>query len=371
MSELRVLFLVLVFSSPADAQWWKVQTSGLDTNLRGVSAAYTPDEQDVPVPVVWVSGSKGIILRSLDLGKAWKRLHVTGGDALDFRGIVAFDASTAFAMSSGEGDKSRIYKTTDGGVTWKLQYTDSRKEFFLDSVACISEKECVALGDPVDGKFLLLKTSDGEHWDTLPATNIPAALPSEGAFAASNSCIALSGDEIFFVTGGPAARVFHSADSGRTWTAAETPIAHGNASSGIFSIARPQGDAASTVVIVGGDYQDPIRASAIAATSVDGGKTWKLSLQQPGGFRSGVAALDSLTFFAVGPSGEEMSVDQGAHWKHTDSLNLNTIVILDDHHGWAVGPNGTIAVLVNHLPYEIRHRHPHDQPPSRALAVAE
>ena len=370
MNALRIFFLLLLFSSPAEAQWWKVQTSGLDTNLRGVSAIYVPDPnaQGAPVPVVWASGSNGVILKSLDQGKTWKRLHVSEGDELDFRGIVALNARTAYVMSSGEGEKSRIYKTMDGGETWMLQYTDKRKEFFLDSIAC--DADCVALSDPIDGKFLLLKTTDGEHWQALPSDNMPAALPKEGSFAASNSCLALFGEHIFFVTGGPAARVFHSGDSGRTWTATKTPIAHGNASSGIFSIARPDMEVASVLVVVGGDYQDPKRAFAIAATTAEG-KTWKLSPQQPGGFRSAVAALDRLTFFAVGPNGEEMSVDQGAHWKHTDSLNLNAVAILDEHHGWAVGPNGTIAVFVNHLQYNIRHRNPDRSPPSQAFAVAE
>jgi photosystem II stability/assembly factor-like uncharacterized protein len=357
-----VFLSFFLFSGSAEAQWWSVQTSGLDSNLRGVSITDPPDSMGIPV--VWVSGSNGVILKSLDEGKTWKRLHVAGGDALDFRGIVAFSASTAYVMSSGEGDKSRIYKTTDGGETWKLRHTDKRKEFFLDSIACFSEKECFALGDPINGKFLLLKTTDGEHWQLLPSENMPAALPKEGAFAASNTCLAVSGNHIFFVTGGPAARLFHSADLGRTWSVEETPIVHGNASSGIFSIARPDPDAPSALVVVGGDYQDPKRAFAIAATSDDGGKTWNLSPQQPGGYRSSVFVLDNYTFFAVGPTGEELSNDHGAHWKRTDSLNLNAAVLLDTFTGWAVGPNGTIARFVNRYQYEIRNSHPQTAPPS-------
>src|SRR6267378_4007709 len=250
MRAMRTLLLLMLVTIPAEAQWWKVQTSGLDTNLRGVSAAYTLDAKGVPAPVVWASGSNGVILKSLDEGTTWKRLHVAGGDALDFRGILAFKASTAYIMSSGEGEKSRIYKTTDGGETWKPQYTNKRKEFFLDSIACLSETRCFALGDPLDGKFLLMSTTDGQHWNPLPSGNMPAALPSEGEFAASNTCLSLSGEEIFFGNGGPAARVFHSSDSGRTWTGAKTPIVHGNASSGIFSISRRD---EKEVVAVGGD----------------------------------------------------------------------------------------------------------------------
>ena len=352
-------FLIsLFFGATVQAQWWKVQTSGIDTNLRGVSVASITYAKGIPIPVVWASGSNGIVLRSLDEGETWTRLQAAGGEVLDFRGIVAFSEKVAYVMSSGEGEKSRVYKTTDGGETWNLQYMDKRKEFFLDTIACLSETHCYALGDPIDGKFLLLNTTDGEHWNPLPNQNTPASLPGEGAFAASNTCLLLSGEEIYFGTGGTAARVFHSLDSGRTWSVVETPIAHAKVSSGIFSLARRRGDAATTVVIVGGDYQDLKGAAAIAAFSTDGGKTWKLSKRQPGGFRSAVASLGKPTFVTVGPSGEEFSEDRGVHWKRTDSLNLNALAILDDQHAWAVGPHGTIARLINrkNLAYRSDHQ---------------
>ena len=338
--------LLSLFHAPANAQYWKVQTSGIDTNLRAVSVANTPGEKGVSVLVVWACGSNGVILKSVDEGKTWQRLHVEGGETLDFRGVVAFNATTAYLMSSGEGEKSRIYKTTDGGETWSLQGSDNRKEFFLDSIACISEKECIALGDPINGKFLLLKTSNGEHWNPLTTDNMPPALGGEGAFAASNSCIVLKGNEIYFGTGGPAARVFHSSDGGLTWTVVRTPIVQGNASSGIFALAF---DGENRLIVIGGDYKQPDYSERVAAYSADNGKTWQLAAKQPSGFRSAVAYLDSGIWVAAGPSGEDISTDGGVHWKHTDSLNLNAWFILDGQGGWGVGAKGTIARFVNHF----------------------
>jgi photosystem II stability/assembly factor-like uncharacterized protein len=342
-----VLLLLLFSSAPAKANWWKVQTSGIDTNLRAVSAVYVPDAKGkgAPVPVVWASGSNGVILKSVDEGKNWTRLHVTDGDSLDFRGIVAFSASTAYVMSIGDGDKSRIYKTADGGATWKLQYSGDRKEVFLDTIACLSEKECMALGDPIERKFLLLKTTDGEHWSPLPTGNMPVALPGEGAFAASNSCLAMPDDKkVLFGTGGPAARVFQSNDGGLTWTVARTPVVQGNPSSGIFSLRI---DAQDRVIVLGGDYKEPALSDRVAATSLDNGKTWQLAAKQPGGLRSGLALIGNGDWAAVGPSGEEVTEDYGAHWKHTDSLNLNAVELLDTQTGWAVGAHGLIARFVN------------------------
>ena len=361
-----VVLIVAIFVSAAATKgpWWVVQTSGLDTNLRAVAVGEYQEPQHAPVPVIWASGSNGVILQSKDESKTWKQFHILGAEKLDFRGIQAFDAQRAYAMSSGEGDKSRIYETTDGGANWKLEYTGPRKEIFLDALTCDDfSPECMALSDPVDGKFLILTAADGEHWKEMPRDGMPAALPNEGAFAASGTCLVYGGSEVTFVTGGAAARVFRSSDHGKSWTVAETPIAHGNASSGIFSIAL-HGD---EEVAVGGDYKDPNRPYRVAAYSHDGGKTWTLAAQPPAGYRSAVAWVDGVTLAAVGPNGEDISEDGGVHWKHTDSLNLNALAIQDIWHGWAVGPNGTIAQMKNREQYEIRHER---EPRSRTAELS-
>jgi len=340
-------FLVfLFFDVSAQAQWWEVQTSGADTNLRGVSISHAPvNTKGVLVPVVWASGSNGVILKSTDEGKNWQRLAVADGDALDFRGIAAFGATNAYVMSSGEGEKSRIYKTTKGGATWKLQYSDKRKEFFLDSIACFSESHCVALGDPIAGKFVLLETTDGEQWNALPTSEMPLALAGEGAFASSNSCIALSGQKgIFFGTGGPAARVFHSEDGGLTWTVARTPLVQGDTTSGIFALGFKEH---GVLIALGGDYKESLYAERVAAQSLDNGKTWQLAARQPGGYRSGLAYIEIGRWLAVGPTGGDITEDNGLHWKHTDSHNFNAVAISGGQTGWAVGPKGTIARFVD------------------------
>jgi photosystem II stability/assembly factor-like uncharacterized protein len=269
-------------------------------------------------------------------------MRIPGGETLDFRAVQAFAATTAYVMSSGEGAQSRIYKTTDGGERWKLQYQGVQKEFFLDALICNNEKHCTALSDPVDGKFLLLANTDGEHWLELPRERMPAALPKEGAFAASNSSLCLGGKDIHFGTGGPAARVFASHDFGQSWTLIETPIVSGNVSSGIFSLFCD----ANTIVAVGGDYQDPARAYKNAALSKDGGKTWELAAQPPGGYRSAVGKYNG-GFVAVGPTGTETSAD-GLHWSFIGKLNFNACAFpIPGNEGWAVGPHGTVAKFLD------------------------
>jgi photosystem II stability/assembly factor-like uncharacterized protein len=352
---LGVIFLDGLCATSPSAQGWQVVASGADTNLRAISA--TSSDRTAPgKAVVWAAGSNGAVLISHDEGKHWERLSVKGGEQLDFRGVVAFDATRAYLMASGEGEKSRIYKTTDGGAAWQLQYSDTRKEFFLDAIACLSERECYALGDPIAGKFVILRTQDGARWMPLPTEVMPPALPREGAFAAGNSCLAVNrtGD-IYFVTGGPTARVFHSPDAGRTWKATKIPLAKGNESSGAFSIAVD----GKRIVAVGGNYRVPGNPSGTAAYSNDAGVTWHAAQGSPGGFRSAVTIFDRELSVAVGTNGSDVSTDSGAHWKHADPIALNALTPDSAHGMWGAGPKGTVArfhKLAEHKSQTVRRR---------------
>ncbi|MGB9432856.1 MAG: hypothetical protein WBQ89_11485 [Candidatus Acidiferrum sp.] len=344
---MRFVLGSLLLILTATGSWWSVESTGVNANLRGLAVVVHRGST-----IVWVTGSKGTVARSADGGKTWELVHVSGAEKLDFRGVQTFDGQTVYLMSSGEGDASRIYQSSDGGASWELQYSDKRKGFFLDALACSDEKHCFALSDPVDGKYLLLATTDGAHWKELPREQMPPALPQEGAFAASNSGLLLYGkSELYFATGGPRARVFHSADLGQTWAVSETPILSGKPSQGIFSIVR----AADTVVVVGGDYDKPNAGEKTAAYSNDEGKTWHLAEEMPTGYRSAVDTFDA-GFVAVGLNGAETSRD-GVHWVHIDSPGLNAVTFISGK-GWAVGPKGLAAEFVDQTEYGTESANP-------------
>lgn len=337
---MRTLLSCFLTMAAATYTWWTLLPSGVDANLRGVAAVVRRSGT-----ILWATGSQGTILRSVDGGQSWSPVHIDGGETLDFRGVQTFDGKTVYVMSSGEGEQSRIYRSKDGGNTWEKEYTDKRKGFFLDAVACSDGTHCFALSDPVNGKFLLLATTDGTHWRELPSEHMPEAKAKEGAFAASNSSLLLyDKSEMYFATGGGAARVFHSGDLGQTWTVSETPMSSGKASQGIFSIAR----AGDTVVIVGGDHAEPERGTKTAAYSTDEGRTWQLAEEMPTGYRSSVDTFDA-GFVAVGPNGAETSRD-GIHWKHIESPALNAVTFISGK-GWAVGPKGVVAQFVDLTEY--------------------
>lgn len=326
--------LTVLIASLAGAQTWVAQESGTQASLRGVSA--------VSATVAWASGSKGTYLRTVDGGTTWRAATVPGAADLDFRAIHAVDQRTVYLLSIGSGEKSRIYKSTDAGQRWTLSYTNPDPKGFFDALAFWDATHGMVLGDPVDGHFAILTTADGgESWHRQKT---PSAVPNEGAFAASNTCLIVRGTrEAWFGTGGPAgARVFHSTDGGQTWSVTKTPIRNDGPSAGIFSMAFSDGRAG---IAAGGDYNQVNATLGNVALTSDGGKSWNTPAgAPPHGFRSAVAYLaDRKVWIAAGPSGSDISRDDGQTWKQFDTGNFNAISFALSQAGWAVGPKGAVA----------------------------
>jgi len=299
----------------------------------------------VSAKVVWASGTNGTYLETIDGGATWWVGVVSGADELDFRGVQGIDPRRAYLLSSGPGDKSRIYRiywTIDAGPRSELQFTNPDQSGFWDAIAFWDAQHGIVLGDPVDGKFVIFVTEDGgAHWQRKPT---PPALPNEGAFAASGTCLRARGkSEAWFGTGGPgAARVFHSTDRGETWKVIATPIRNDSASAGIFSIAFSD---ERHGVVVGGDYSKPDDASHNVAITSDGGRTWtEPSGPHPNGFRSAVTwVVDRKMWIATGTTGSDVSYDDGKSWRRFDEHAYNAISFLSSKTGWAVGPKGALA----------------------------
>ena len=287
VSLLFIALSLTLQAAAADQSEPRVQISHTTESLRGVSA--------VSRNVAWASGTHGTYLRTTDGGLTWTPAQVAGAEALDFRAVVAFSADEAFLMSAGPGERSRIYHTSDGGNHWQLQFTNTNPKGFFDSMVFWDAKHGVVLGDPVPDdsgilKFELLLTEDGQNWRGIPTAKLPAAIEGEGAFAASNTCLAIVPGgldaNLWFATGGKTARVFHSGDRGLSWEVVETPMVHGPDSAGIFSVAFRD---AIHGVIAGGDYKHPNDDGPNLAVTDDGGKTWTLSPLHPLAYFSAVA----------------------------------------------------------------------------------
>ena len=334
------LTLMLVASAVAAAQppaTWQSQTSGVTGRLRGVSA--------VSSRVAWASGANGTVLRTIDGGEHWQLRPVAGAETLDFRDIDAISETVAYVLSIGAGESSRIYKTIDGGANWTLQFANKDPRVFLDAMAFWDAARGVAFSDAVDSHFAIFTTvNGGQTWERVPADRVPAALPEEGAFAASGTNVAVfGGDQVWIGT--TKSRVLRSSDGGRSWTIVETPLPKGQ-SAGIFSIAFRDSQHG---VVVGGDYRLESQAIDNAAFTDDGGATWMLARERGlSGFRSVAAWVPGAagTILAVGPTGADWSTDDGASWAPLEAEGFDTLSVAPDGGtAWAAGVRGRLSKL--------------------------
>lgn len=336
-----LVLLVAGCQAPVQAPWpalaRETQSSGTGALLQAVSA--------VSSEVVWVSGQRGTWARTLDGGRTWQAGSVPGGETLQFRDVYAISADTAWLLSAGSGDLSRIYRTTDGGATWSLQFRNTEPAAFYDCMDFWDERRGLVFGDEVNGRMMVLETTDGEHWSLMPRERLPAALAGEGGFAASGTCLVTgSGGHAWIGTGnGPVARVLHTADYGRSWTVSATPIASA-AAAGVATVTFID---ARRGAALGGPIGDTTAVTDNVALTSDGGKSWTTGGRPtfPGAVYGAAFIPGTSTLVAVGPRGASVSRDGGVHWSALDSLNYWGLGFAPDGAGWLVGPRGRITAI--------------------------
>jgi hypothetical protein len=368
---LKQVLIIAIFAMRGEylsgqaAPGWQMQESGTTAALRGIHS--------VNGVVAWASGTEGTVLRTIDGGAHWEKCAVpdaaADGATLDFRGVEGWNANTAIVMASGPGDKSRLYKTNDGCKSWEILFANPNAPAgFFDSF-WFNGNHGILLGDPVDGKFVVLLTvNGGKSWKQDKHLGLSIEKRSLAAFAASNSCIA-RGNGLFarsFAGGGKDGSIFFSrpiypneelngvlAHVGRKeppWKTSAIGLAAGNESSGVFSIAyrypvttgicRGCGFGEnSRFMAVGGDYKKLNETAGTAAWSADGGEHWTAATKPPHGYRSSVEWNDSIkAWITAGTNGMDISRDDGKTWQPLDDGNWNALSL-----PFVVGPNGRIA----------------------------
>ena len=333
----NLLGLTLLFLSYPISSQWVQQKVDTTASFRGLAV--------VNEKIVWASGTGGTVIRTIDGGKTWSVITVPGAEKLDFRDIEAFDANTAYILSIGNGEDSRIYKTTDGGATWKLQFKNDDPKKFFDAIACVDPEECFAVSDPVDGKFAILAFGAGYDWAFERSWQGPESINGEAAFAASGTCLIVIGrDSLLMASGGNRASVYRlrvGRDGNLLSQHFASPIVYGSNGSGIFSIAMADSEHG---VIVGGNYEKPDEHVKNLAFTTDGGETWSLGSGLTG-YRSGVTYVDRNTLIAVGTNGSDITRDGGKSWSVVGKENLNAVASKGRRATWAVGPEAMVVKL--------------------------
>ncbi|UZD21313.1 YCF48-related protein [Algoriphagus halophytocola] len=337
LSILIALFSCNSNSAPSYSEQplgWELKETPVKSSLRGLSA--------VTAEIVWASGSGGTWLKTLDGGETWEHGVIAGLDTVDFRSIHAFDAMNAVVVSAGQ--PAVIYKTSDGGASWGLKYQEEDELAFFDGIAFPSPDLGYVIGDPLEGKWTILKSANqGESW--YPIDSLPVAEPGEAAFAASATSLVAAGNQIWLGTGGTASKMHYSSDGGSSWTQVKSPFVQGESSQGIFSLANL---GSGQIVAVGGDYLDEPMREGVAANFLSSTGEWVPAQEAPGGYRSGVSYFSMQKWLiAVGPGGSDYSKDGGLTWEAFSGEGFHAVKMGQaDGSVWASGSEGRVGKLL-------------------------
>lgn len=322
-------FTLFCFLSTAILGQWQLLESGTDASFRSLKV--------VNNDVIWAGGSKNTVLRSIDGGENWQLITVVDEQFLDFRGIKAFDSQSAIVVSAGlaEENKAKIFKTNDGGQSWKNVFQTDRNGVFLDGIAFFDNQHGLVIGDPIENKPYILETVDGgETWERMSTENLPDLLDGEASFAASNSCLIVFENHVWYAL---QSRILHSNDRGKSWEILESGFPSG-ATNGIFGLhfwSEKEG------VVVGGDYKDDKSKQINFAKTVNGGKTWNMMEIESQGLKES-ASLIKGKMVIVGTSGTSISTDSGSSWQTLDTEFFH-VVDCTEKTCFAIGANGNLA----------------------------
>ncbi len=306
MKSHYIILIWVLITSCASAQTLSIKNCEVTvkSSFRGLSV--------VNDSVVWVSGSAGWVGRSLNGATTWTFKQVDGFEKVEFRSLYAFDSQTAIIANA--GSPANILLTTDGGETWKTVYTNNHKDAFFDGVDFWNNGQGIIYGDPIDGRMLLVKTMDGgKTWQELPDAQRPLLTEGEASFAASGTGIRCYEKSLLMIsTGGKASRLYSTTNFGKKWNVQSPPVIQGESSTGIFSFAFRD---KSSGILVGGDYlKDSLKVQHVLLTK-NSGKTWNAPATPTRGYRECVEFISDKVLIATGPSGTDVSYNEGNDWQ--------------------------------------------------------
>jgi len=283
---------------------------------------------------IWASGTKGQVVMSADNGQNWRDITVPDSEKLQFRDIWVGD-NTVYLLAAGSGSDSRLYRSSDNGLNWDLQYTMKDPKGFINCFDFWDKDHGIVFGDTIDQQVFMLQTDDGgDSWQRIESAPI-ANDGGEGGFSASGSCVRVLGNnEAWLTTGATAtARLLRTKDRGETWSS--TPLPFPNSTTGGIFSAIPKSN-----WLFGGQMKPAI----VSAWHKEDGH-WQSISNVP--LKGAIYGSDSFkkNIVVVNPDGVALSQDNGKSWQRISSQSY--WVVEFDQHGvaWLAGPGSRISRL--------------------------
>jgi photosystem II stability/assembly factor-like uncharacterized protein len=270
-------------------------------------------------------------LLSTDAGSSWRQTPLPAAPLQGAQAVAVLDATHAWYVAAGPGSTPItgapsdvlhlvVYRTSDGGRTWKVSaipgnYPETSQSLvFVDGdhgyLLCSAERFS-------SGTSTVLATSDGGATWRVVGTS-----PWLGSMLAGSDPTTLwAGAQ---PEAGPVSHplLAVSRDGGRTWQDVALP---GLGQPGGALSGPPEFSSASTGVVAAG---------SLLFRTTDGGRTWTRLADLPSQASTAPALLDATHWLAptVNPSGLASTTDGGASWRHLITSGLSGVA----NQGWIV-----------------------------------
>jgi hypothetical protein len=342
MKNINLLLVLLPIFTACEKQYQPRETVKISIEKFKIDSASIRAIEIVNDSSVVYATSNGILGILTGNGKfVGTKKIVTDTIVPHFRAI-AYTKEAVFALSI--ENPALLYRYKNNEV--ELVYKEVHEKVFYDCMKFFDELNGIAIGDPTSDCLSILITRDGGNsWGKIDCKNLPKIEVGEAAFAASNTNIAIVGENAWIVTGGMKARVFHTPDMGLTWKVYDTPIIQGKSSTGIYSVDfynEEQG------IICGGDYTDMHGNYANKAITFNGGKTWEVvSENTEPKYVSCVQYVPNTQgkeVFAVSDNGVFYSKSSGKTWEKVSDEAFHSIRFVNEDTAWVSG-NEIIAKI--------------------------
>jgi hypothetical protein len=345
MKNIAIITILLTLLTACEKQYQPRETVKISIEKFNIDSASIRAIEIVNDSSVVYASSNGMIGIIAANGKmVGARKIITDTIVPHFRAI-SYTKEAVFALSIENPALLYRYKNNE----FELVYKEVHEKVFYDSMKFFDELNGIAIGDPTDDCLSVLITRDGgKSWGKMDCKNLPKISEGEAAFAASNTNIAIVGENAWIVTGGLKARVFHTPDMGLTWKVYDTPIIQGKNSTGIYSVDfynEKQG------IICGGDYTDMHGNSANKAITENGGKTWEIvSESTEPKYVSCVQYVPNTQgkeVFAVSDNGVFYSKSSGKTWKKVSDEGFHAIRFVNKNTAWVSGNEVIAKIIIN------------------------
>ncbi len=273
----------------------------------------------------WIGGYKyegnSFVLKTTDEGKKWEETQIGGNPS----SIYFINANLGFCASY-----NGIYKSTDGGNSWLINYNDT---IHYSSIKFTDESHGWAAGDNTKNIYIISTDDGGINW--TKSFIIPGVEPH----------LEIINDSTVFIISETSSKILKSIDGGNNWNI-------------VFD------DSVVSNTLWDISFSNELNGFACGVKSflftTDGGNIW-IKKNIPLTFCENILSIDNqcwVSGFGIGYSSIIYTDDYGNTWTPIfvdDSTAINDFFFSDVNNGWYCSSKEPLSVpLYNGFIYKIK-----------------